>query len=64
MKEYRVRAYFTDSSMYPSRTYKRKIYMTLPDALNALNKAKVYYSSYKYIDKVVIESREVTNWTV
>ena len=60
MKEYRVMAYFTD--VYAPRSYKRKIVNTLEEAEKLLKAAKRYYSSYKYLSRVVIESREVTEW--
>ena len=59
-KEYRVRAYFTE--VYRPRTYKRKITESLEEAEKLLEEAKKYYASYKYLDEVVIESRQVTNW--
>jgi len=60
-KEYRVKAYFT-SNVYGPRCYKRKTVTTLEEAEKLLEKARNYYSSYKYFDHVCIESREVTNW--
>lgn len=63
MKEYRIMAYFTQ--IYTPRSYKRKIVGTLYEANKLLEEAKEYYSSdqyHGYLDKVVIESREVTEW--
>ena len=60
MKEYKVMAYFTE--VYPPRSYKRKVTTNLTEALRLLKKAKEYYSSYKYLDRVVLESREVEEW--
>ncbi len=60
MKEYRIMAYFTD--VYAPRSYKRKIVTNKDEAEKLFQEAKEYYSTYKYLDKVVIESREVTEW--
>lgn len=60
MKEYKIMAYFTE--VYPPRSYKRKVTTNLTEALRLLKKAKEYYSSYKYLDRVVLESREVEEW--
>ena len=60
MTEYRIMAYFTE--VYGPRSYKKKIVTDKEEAEKLLIEAKEYYSSYKYLDKVVIESREVTNW--
>lgn len=60
MTEYRVMAYFYD--VYTPRSYKRKIVKTIGEAKALLKQAKEYYSSYPYLLKVVIESREVTEW--
>lgn len=64
MKEYRIIAYFTDNAPrgYQPRSYKRKIVTTYDEAMKLYNEAIVYYGKYKYFDKVVIESREVTEW--
>jgi len=59
-REYRVKAYFTE--VYPPRSYKRKVTTNLTEALRLLKKAKEYYSSYKYLDRVVLESRKVGEW--
>ena len=68
MTEYRIMAYFTN--IYSPRSYKRKIFNTLEEAEKVYKEAVNYYSGsgssifcgYKYLDKVVIESREVTEW--
>ena len=60
MKEYRIMAYF--SAVYVPRAYKRKTFKSLEEALDALPKAAAYYAGYKYLDKVQIESRAVTEW--
>lgn len=60
MKEYRIMAYFT--KVYPPRSYKRKIFNNKEDAEKILEKAKKYYATYNYLDKVVIETREVSDW--
>lgn len=59
--EYRVRAYFTD--VYAPRSYKRKVVYTREDAEKLLTEAREYYSTYKYLDRVVIESRKVGKWS-
>ena len=60
MKEYKVMAYF--SKVYTPRSYKRKIVNTIQEATDLLAQAKLYYAEYPYLEKVVIESREVTEW--
>lgn len=60
MKEYRVMAYF--SEVYTPRSYKRKIVNTREEAEELLKEAEYYYSQYRYLIKVVIEEREVTEW--
>lgn len=60
MKEYRIMAYFT--AVYSPRSYKRKVFAVKEEAEKLLLEALDYYSSYKYLDRVVIESRNVTNW--
>lgn len=60
MTEYRVMAYF--SEVYSPRSYKRKVVTTKEEAEKLLQEALKYYSSYKYLIKVVIESREVSEW--
>lgn len=63
MKEYRVMAYFdADCLGYAPRSYKRKIVLSEKEAERLLQEAKEYYSKYKYLDRVVIESREVSEW--
>ena len=64
MTEYRATAYF-HGNVYAPRSYKRKTVYTLEDAEKLYDDAVKYYSrqSYaKYFDKVVIETREVTEW--
>jgi len=58
--EYRIMAYF--SEVYGPRSYKRKIVTTKEEAEKLLQEALEYYSKYKYLIKVVIESREVSEW--
>ena len=60
-KEYRIRAYF--SEVYAPRSFKCKVYTTLEEAETALIKAKEYYNKYPYLIKVVIESRQITEWS-
>ena len=63
MKEYRVMAYF--SEIYSPRSYKRKTVGTLYEAEKLFKEAEEYYASDQYhghLDRVVIESREVTEW--
>lgn len=63
MTEYRIMAYFTQ--VYTPRSYKRKIVTTKEEAEKLLQEAIEHYSSYKYhgyLDKVVIQSREITEW--
>ena len=64
MKEYRVRAYFRDDAPrgYEPRSYKRKVTNDPHEAEIMLKEAKEYYSKYAYLDKVVLESREVGRW--
>ena len=64
MKEYRVMAYFKADAPkgYQPRSYQRKIVTTPYEALDLLDEAKEYYSRYKYLDKIVIESRFVSRW--
>ena len=64
MKEYRVMAYFDKNAPmgYEPRSYKRKIVNTYREARILKKQAKRYYTNYKYFKKVVIESREVTEW--
>lgn len=64
-REYRVRAYFDEATAprsYGPRAYKRKVVTTRGEAEELLAEAREYYSGYKYIDKVVIERREVSGW--
>lgn len=60
MKEYRIMAYFT--KVYPPRSYKRKIFYDKAEAEKFWHEAIEYYSNYKYLDRVVIENRSVTDW--
>ena len=60
MIEYRVMAYF--SEVYGPRSYRRKIVTTKEEAEKLFQEASKYYLSYKYLIKVVIESREVSEW--
>ena len=65
MKEFRIRAYFSDNAPPHSnqpRSYKRKIYASQEEAEAALKEAREYYSRYKYIKEVVIEERNVSRW--
>lgn len=64
MTEYRVVAYFKDTAPmgYQPRSYRRKIVTTYKEAKSLLKEAKAYYKNYNYLKKVVIESREVTEW--
>lgn len=59
-KEYRVRAYFT--RVYAPRSYKNKWVATPAEAEELLAKAEDYYSDYNYLDRIVIESRIVSEW--
>lgn len=59
-REYRVKAYFTE--VYLPRSYKRMVVTDPEEAQKLLKEAKKYYSSYKYLDRVVLESREVGEW--
>ena len=64
MKEYRIRAYF-NGDVYGNRTYKGKVFTSVAEAEILLEDAKEYYTSepYKpYLEKVVIEEREVSEW--
>lgn len=64
MKEYRIRAKF-NGSVYGDRTFKRMVFDDLRKAKIWLAKAQQYYSSVayaKYLDTVVIEQREVSEW--
>ena len=62
--EYQIRAYFKEDAPrgYLPRSYKRKIVESLDEAKKLLEEAKRYYSTYKYLDRVVIEEREVGVW--
>lgn len=60
MKEYRIEAYF--SEVYTPRSYKRMVFRDLEAAKKVFVLAKEYYSNYPYLEKVVIEEREVTEW--
>ena len=64
-REYRVKAYF-HGSVYLDRSFRRKVVNTLTEAEQLLKDATYYYHSCtayeKYLDKVVIESRTVSNW--
>ena len=60
MKEYRIEAYF--SEVYAPRSYKRMVFRDLEAAKKVFVLAKEYYSNYPYLEKVVIEEREVTEW--
>ena len=64
MKEYRVMVYFSDEAprSYTFRSYKRKIVTDLKEAEKILKEAKRYYKTYKFVDRVVIESRNVSEW--
>ena len=63
-REYKVVAYFEDDAptAYHPRSYKRKTVYTLDEAKKLLEEAKQYYSSYKYLREVRIETREVGVW--
>lgn len=64
MKEYRVRASFTE--VYSTRVYKNKRTMDKEEALQLLKDATEYYSYLPYIrysPRVVLEEREVSEWT-
>lgn len=58
--EYKVMAYFTE--IYPERSFKRKVVDDYQEAQKLLNEAKRYYSAYKYLDRVVLVKREVSDW--
>ena len=64
--EYRIRAIFKDDqSIYQDRTYKGKIYGGKWEAMDYILEAQEYYRRKpysEYIDKVVIERREVQEW--
>ena len=63
MTEYKVMAYFTE--IYPERSYKRKVVNDLDEAKKLLEEAKAYYVSFsgaKYLEKVVLVEREVSDW--
>lgn len=60
MKEYRIRAYF--DKVYAPRSYKSRVFCDKLEAEKALVTAKDYYSTYPYLNRVVIEEREVTAW--
>ena len=64
MKEYRIMAYFNADAPkgYQSRSYKRKVFTTKEDAILMFPEACIYYAGYKYLDRVVIESRVVSEW--
>ena len=65
MKEFRIMAYFTEEApahSYQPRSFKRKIYNNREDAEEALKEAREYYSRYRYIDRVLIEQRNVSEW--
>ena len=64
MKEYRVMAYFKDNAPKGNqpRSFRRKIVNTYEQAVTLRNDALMYYEGYRYIDKVVIESRETSEW--
>ena len=61
MKEYRVMAYF--DKVYEPRSYKRKVVATLEEAKEILKEAMSYYSRYPYLNRVVIEVRDVSEWS-
>lgn len=64
MKEYRVMAYFQDDAPRGNqpRSFRRKIVNTPEDAKLLWEDAMMYYENYRYIEKVVIESRDVDEW--
>lgn len=64
MKEYRIMAYFSADAPrgYQPRSYKRKIFTSLDAVQAAFPEAVEYYSRYKYLVDVKIESRDVTDW--
>ena len=62
MTEFRIWATFS-GNVYGDRSYKRKIFRTREDAEKCLPEARAYYSSYKDIKNVEIQSREVSDWT-
>ena len=64
MKEYRVMAYFKKDAPLGNqpRSFRRKIVNSYEKAITLRDEALMYYDKYRYIDKVVIESREVSDW--
>ena len=60
----KLMVYFSDDAprSYTFRSYKRKIVTDLKEAEKILKEAKRYYKTYKFVDRVVIESREVSDW--
>ena len=58
--EYRIVAHFTQ--VYLPRSYKRKIYKSFAEAMADWKIALGYYSKYRYFDRLVLESRVVTEW--
>ncbi len=60
LREYKVMAYFTE--IYPERSFKRKVVDDYQEAQKLLKEAKRYYSAYKYLDRVVLVKREVSDW--
>ena len=62
--EYRIMAYF-NGTVYGPRSYKRMVFTSKEEAERYLPQATQYYSSGPYkrdIHKVVIETREVSEW--
>lgn len=57
-------AYFTEDAPlgYQPRSFRRKIVNSYEKAVTLRNEALTYYGEYAYIKKVIIESREVTDW--
>lgn len=64
MKEYRIMAYFKDNAPKGNqpRSFRRKVVSTSQEAEQLLQDALLYYERYAYIDRVIIESREITEW--
>ena len=65
MKEYKVMAFFNEDCPPHSgapRSYKHKVTRDPEEAQRILKEAKEYYSKYKYLDRVVLVSREVGEW--
>lgn len=63
MTEYKVMAYFKE--VYLSRSFKRKVVDDIETAHKLLKEAKEYYTSFsgsKYLDRVVLVKREVSEW--